>query len=446
MMRRIAAIVLATLLMLPPQVMQAGTLLLRDGKRMDGEVRFTTEGQLAITPEGTAKEQLHALEAVQTAVFSGKLPRSVDANSKRPNAEWTLRDIGNANKPAVMGAGDKRITLRDFSGGVRRKKYGGDSIAFIGQRLEGDGEITARVIVTEQNNRARAGVMIRETLFSEARYVAIVRSVDTSECVMQVREERTDMPEVVGETQKPILGAAWLRLTRAGDKFTAAESVDGKKWTVLGEKTLPLVDGRGVFIGLFASGTGAENVTYFDGVVASGKRSTITEIDQVNEPVSGVVLRSGTLIAGNIERVDAKEVRIRRTDNEQISLNPASVSRVFYASLSEGMRAKVERGSLGIMLQDGDFVDGELKEIDGDRISVSSVVFGITQIERRQVAAVILRPLAVEKLPWVVKMADGSEIRAKSVKLDKDRLVLDEPRAGEVRVLVKDVLRVDSIK
>jgi regulation of enolase protein 1 (concanavalin A-like superfamily) len=61
----------------------------------------------------------------------------------------------------------------------------------------------------------------------------------------------------------------WVKLTRAGNTFTAAESSDGVTWTVVGTDTIPM--GTNVFVGLAVTShtTAASATCTFDNVGVS---------------------------------------------------------------------------------------------------------------------------------------------------------------------------------
>jgi regulation of enolase protein 1 (concanavalin A-like superfamily) len=90
----------------------------------------------------------------------------------------------------------------------------------------------ARVASLQNTNPwAKAGIMFRETLSPGSRFVAVV--------VTPSRGVALQYRDATGAAAKNVamsLGAApeWVRLTRTGDRFTAALSEDGLRWTVAG--------------------------------------------------------------------------------------------------------------------------------------------------------------------------------------------------------------------
>ena len=121
-----------------------------------------------------------------------------------------------------------------------------DSGLFIQQALKGDGEIVARVVsATKTDPLTKAGVMIRETLRSDSRNVALV-ALAGGGLSQQVR------PTGAGQTTQTRANGGtsfWLKLTRNGDDITGAVSPDGTTWKVVATSKLSKLPAN-VFVGL----------------------------------------------------------------------------------------------------------------------------------------------------------------------------------------------------
>lgn len=123
-----------------------------------------------------------------------------------------------------------------------------DECHFVYLPANGDCDITARIdSLTEPNQLARAGVMIRETLSAGSKSVSVNMGNITS--FFQYRQT-TDQDAVIieGSGQLP----RWVRLIRSGDELTTYESDDGLIW---GEpvQTVTVEMNPDVYIGLTAT-------------------------------------------------------------------------------------------------------------------------------------------------------------------------------------------------
>ncbi|GAA0405158.1 hypothetical protein Acor_23190 [Acrocarpospora corrugata] len=133
-----------------------------------------------------------------------------------------------------------------------------DRFSFAHQVLDGDGEVTVRVasltgtitypppdhdkIVPGVVPWAKAGIMIKESVRQGSAYAAMMVTGGHG-----TRLQHNFDGDAAGSP-----GASWLRLTRAGDTITGAESADGVRWTTVGTVRLaglpPIVR-----VGLFAA-------------------------------------------------------------------------------------------------------------------------------------------------------------------------------------------------
>jgi regulation of enolase protein 1 (concanavalin A-like superfamily) len=121
-----------------------------------------------------------------------------------------------------------------------------DAFHYLYAPLNGNGSITTRVLSIENTHVwAKTGVMFRESLAANARYVMVIVSPGKG-VAMQYRA-------ATGGTSANVALAAgraprWLRLTRLEDVFTGETSVDGETWTTLGSVTIPMARASNVGI------------------------------------------------------------------------------------------------------------------------------------------------------------------------------------------------------
>jgi regulation of enolase protein 1 (concanavalin A-like superfamily) len=126
-----------------------------------------------------------------------------------------------------------------------------DGFHFVFQPFKGDGRIVARVVSVENTqNHAKAGLMFRESLAADARHAeAVVTPVDGAQFLARtVAGDKTTSAKT--GLNKGVL-PYWLKLERAGDKFSGYESTDGQSWTLIGSTNLALK--AEVLVGLRAS-------------------------------------------------------------------------------------------------------------------------------------------------------------------------------------------------
>jgi RHS repeat-associated protein len=155
--------------------------------------------------------------------------------------EWLDADVG-----AVGVAGNATYSNGTFTlngAGNWSFQETADAMHFAYQLLSGDGTIIAR-IVTRSTGSTTPGVMIRETLAANSRFV----STEYDNYPYFVYRASTG-----GSSTYSSLGAVslpyWVKLVRSGNTFTGYASPDGVNWTQIGS-TQTITMATNVYIGL----------------------------------------------------------------------------------------------------------------------------------------------------------------------------------------------------
>ncbi|MBS1567696.1 MAG: hypothetical protein JST39_25150, partial [Bacteroidetes bacterium] len=174
---------------------------------------------------------------------------------------WQNRDIG-----AVAAAGSA-----GFSNNIFTVKASGvdiwsaaDEFHYVYQPFTGDGQIIARVdTLGNTNANAKACVMFRESLDSNAREVNTLVKAGGGTAI-SYRSATGGSTTSVNTSGNP---PKWLKLTRAGNVFTASKSDDGVVWTTISTKTVTMASQ--VFIGFGAT-------SHSDGVITTARFSNVS--------------------------------------------------------------------------------------------------------------------------------------------------------------------------
>jgi hypothetical protein len=143
-------------------------------------------------------------------------------SSPAVNAEGALGDA------AIGGSGVAAVATSDQG-------------RFIYQSRTGDGVLTVFVPApVPAQADARFAVMVRDTLSSNSPMVAVVTAGDTANygAKLVYRATASASAAATPSTNNNQSVPYWLRLTRAGNSFTAQSSADGTNWTLLGSSTL----------------------------------------------------------------------------------------------------------------------------------------------------------------------------------------------------------------
>ncbi len=144
--------------------------------------------------------------------------------SRVPDSGWSSADIGVA--PATWTVDGRAASVAAAGGTISGTA---DSFAFRYFALEGDGEFVARLgDITAGNSKARAGLMIRESLDAGSKNAMMLRTGD-GRLIFHFRDETGGTAEdsFTNVTEEPY---QWLKLRRKGDTLTGYYSLDGKTW------------------------------------------------------------------------------------------------------------------------------------------------------------------------------------------------------------------------
>jgi regulation of enolase protein 1 (concanavalin A-like superfamily) len=158
-------------------------------------------------------------------------------------AGWANQDIDSQPAPYKGNTGylDGKFVMTSFGEGMNDKN---DSFHFAYKKMRGDGSMIARVNPLELAN-GRGGVMMRETLDSNAKQASVLINANKS----IVFSSRSTIGDYSSNTEIPNIKAPyWVRLDRVGNVFTGFISPDGKAWTKT--QTVTIAMNQDIYVGL----------------------------------------------------------------------------------------------------------------------------------------------------------------------------------------------------
>ncbi|HSI36541.1 MAG TPA: NPCBM/NEW2 domain-containing protein, partial [Tepidisphaeraceae bacterium] len=149
----------------------------------------------------------------------------------------------------------------------------------------------------------------------------------------------------------------------------------------------------------------------------------------------GLVLTTGTYLAqGEIGGADDSALRYSRGERRDVRVPLAGVARLHFRETGPDMMAKVPPGRAGVLLKNGDFVEGSLRKLSDRSIELSSVLFGLHKIDPGSTGAyaLVCNDVApANKAQFVVRAADGSVYFASAVRIEKNGWVVEDEVMGE---------------
>ncbi|MCH2379793.1 MAG: hypothetical protein MK236_10275, partial [Pedosphaera sp.] len=143
--------------------------------------------------------------------------------------------------------------------------------------------------------------------------------------------------------------------------------------------------------------------------------------------VAGALTWNGSFIAHAVEGL--AESRVRFSGKPQnIRLSTVNTSAIFFQpiSLPHANRIRAGRvGRIGVLLNRGDFQEGEIKLIKDNVVTIKTLLFGEKSYQTGSEAlAVFLQKPVRSRKEWTVRTIGGSEIKLQEMKWDKGMLVV----------------------
>lgn len=176
-------------------------------------------------------------------------PEDQDYPAQLP-AGWKARNIGSQPGTVTYSSSNKQFTVSSTATDIWGN---GDQLNYIYQSLRGNAEIIVKVqSASRLDGWAKAGVMIRETLKSDAKHVDMMLTPENGATF----QYRTTAAGVTADHTAAATVPKWLKLTRSGNTFTGAISSNGTSWQTVGSVQVPMTSK--VYVGLALSNPGED--------------------------------------------------------------------------------------------------------------------------------------------------------------------------------------------
>ncbi|HMC26640.1 MAG TPA: PA14 domain-containing protein [Verrucomicrobiae bacterium] len=166
------------------------------------------------------------------------------------------------------------------------------------------------------------------------------------------------------------------------------------------------------------------------------------DLTRSQSAVAGVLLTNGTVLAGKpVQLTDTTLVFEPAGPNAlPVKLNLHDIARVQFRPMSPQLAARIASAIPGVLLANGDFIEGELKEFSKGHLTISSVIFGLRSFDlSSQAVAIVLRPFQTEA-KFVVRTSSGSALFVDSIELGDKELLVAEPILGSLRFSPRELL------
>jgi hypothetical protein len=401
----------------------AGTLITLDnGNQIKGKLTVTGT---TIHAEAESSPADTALGDVLEAKF-GDEPFALDfisvgqAGQLPPN--WTAQDIGQVASAGSVSVKDGSFALT-FATSLKQKKvdYHFDHFFYVSTPWVHDGQFTAHLAsLGPQTFNEWGGILLRGSLDPSAPMVGAVLNAQ-GEIRLPFRRDAGREPWGDTTTGEVPL---WLRLTRRGEVVYTAMSTDGTEWSTIAESRFKAL--TNVLVGLVGSG-GTEK-SAGTAVVDNVSITPLPSSAEVLPP--GLVLQGGSLLVGTINHFSFDPTSSETSGDLIRNGKPVPINRSLIAAV---ITLPIERSKLeenaaktGVLMKNGDIMDGDVTGIGFDQITVSSVVLGISTYRTAEARACFLRPIQPQRAAYEVRLRDGSILNATAITGDASEIIITD--------------------
>jgi hypothetical protein len=218
-----------------------------------------------------------------------------------------------------------------------------------------------------------------------------------------------------------------------GNRVRAYSSLDGQSWSPLSSDRIDLPPR--LFVGLCAMARNPDTpaTATFDHVSLTPGPPALTHTTQ------GLLFRTGTFLAADIAGLKDGTVTYTRNGKRQHA-SATEIARLVYKPTPAELTEKVPPGQTGALLANGDFVEGDLKEVSW-RVTISNLVFGprTLNLKTGEVLALYLNDPTETHLPYTLTTTDGSTYQSPRIQPTPDTIQLQDPTLGPTTLPLKDL-------
>lgn len=406
-----------------------GIVRTRGGGLLEGQIRFVP-GQVRVVNEasglmaGIALTNLLSISFPTNRVSGFAAALLVEAVPEG----WREMDVGAAQIPGSTRHEGNSLTVRGSGTHIEGEA---DAFHYVFKPVRGDSEIVAEIVSIQYTHPgAKAGLMMRENLNEYSRHVTVALTAMRGG-VFQARTTERFRTEI--SPPRAVFAPHWLKLRRRGDEFSAFTSPNGRLWTLVEKLSLPMSENFYVGLAVASGNDMLLNWTTFARVREAPRL--------VNEDFTPQIeMVSGSLFTGRPRHADQAEV-LFAGEPKAMRVPTDRVARVAYAPLSSEMAWKTRVSRPGVWVNSGDFFEGEFRGIEGHRLTISSVLYGLRTFDiDEEVLSVVLQPSRVQFAEFEIETADGSVLRASDLSFADGEIRMRESALGEIRLPAFEIL------
>lgn len=228
---------------------------------------------------------------------------------------WQSKDIGEAGLEGNSNFIHSVVSADKFKLSGAGNGFEGveDSYHFAYQKITGDFSIEATPYIVKEDQKIKAGIMIRDDLYSDAAFVGMFVT-DRSEAVVQARRMWNSKVGTAFDQKRTadMFNEYSLKLVRNGGKIVCLLCTDGVNWNQIGEP-IKIDIGKSVYAGLCVTSEDSKVLSQCDfsnvGIQTSNIVYTKPYVsDTIKEGTNGVNLAIGKTIISSSQKVEKSAI------------------------------------------------------------------------------------------------------------------------------------------
>lgn len=157
-----------------------------------------------------------------------------------------------------------------------------------------------------------------------------------------------------------------------------------------------------------------------------------------SQPV-GVFLTNGDFVAGNVHDIENPVIKV-----EAQPVPATGIAWIILNPIPLDKFPKVPPGRTGAVLPSGDFFEGAFAGIQDYRIGINSPLLGPQRFPMDQIAAVIMHDRQPSQALYMVTATNGSSFQADDLKFDKQGINFQDPILGPIKLKFWDIKEIGS--
>ena len=149
----------------------------------------------------------------------------------------------------------------------------------------------------------------------------------------------------------------------------------------------------------------------------------------------GVFSWGGSRIASNPSTADDSVVKFE-AGNHPERISTVNVARIVLRPVPVKHRGYLEAGRSGVLLRNGDFIEGEFQSLKEDWLVLNSILLGVKVYGLDEVMALVLAKIKkpTKSSRFELKLENGSLFHVRGFKLEKEEIVVDDPTVGKMKI------------